>query len=111
MNSPSGLDRFKVARPNVARIYDALLGGKNNFQRDREAAQDLLEAVPGIGEWARKNRLFLANAVHHLASLGIGQFIDIGSGLPTAQNTHEVARRIRARVRCPIELMSGLVPA
>lgn len=79
------------ARPNVARIYDALLGGKDNYEIDRQALADMLAAVPGIRQWAAENRQFLAKAVSELARLGIDQFIDIGSGLPTAQNTHEIA--------------------
>jgi S-adenosyl methyltransferase len=84
-------NHFDITRPSSARIYDYLLGGKDNFESDRRAAQELLAAVPRIQEWARENRLFLANAIHYLANLGIGQFIDIGAGLPAAQNTHEIA--------------------
>jgi S-adenosyl methyltransferase len=79
--------------PNVARIYDLLLGGKNNFAADREAAAKLLEAVPGAAVAARENRAFLGRAVRFLAEdAGICQFLDIGAGLPTARAVHEIVR-------------------
>jgi S-adenosyl methyltransferase len=82
-----------LATPNVARIYDALLGGKDNFAVDRQAAAKLLEAVPGAAVAARENRAFLCRAVRFLAGeAGITQFLDIGTGLPTAGNVHEIAR-------------------
>ncbi len=76
-----------------ARIYDYLLGGKDNFAADREAAEQAIAAFPGLVAWARNNRAFLARAVRYLvAEAGIRQFLDIGTGLPTADNTHEVAQ-------------------
>jgi hypothetical protein len=83
-----------VTRPNAARIYDCLLGGKDNFQADRAEAWRLLEACPAVGRLARENRGFLARAVRWLASQGIRQFIDIGPGLPTTENTHQAARSV-----------------
>jgi trans-aconitate methyltransferase len=81
--------------PNVARIYDVLLGGKDNYASDREAAAKVLEAIPDAGVAAKENRVFLRRAIHYLASeCGIRQFIDIGSGLPTGGNVHEVAHEI-----------------
>jgi hypothetical protein len=80
-------------RPSSARIYDALLGGSHNFAADREAAQRLLEAIPNAGEMARANRAFLNRAVHHMLDRGVRQFLDIGSGIPTVGNVHEVAQR------------------
>jgi hypothetical protein len=78
-----------------SRIYDYLLGGKDNYAADREAADRALEAFPGLRAWARNNRAFLARAVRFLvAEAGIRQFLDIGTGLPTAENTHEVAQRL-----------------
>jgi hypothetical protein len=70
--------------PNVARIYDYLLGGKDNFAADREAAGQLLAAIPDVGAIARDNRSFLGRVVRSLTGqAGIRQFLDLGSGLPT----------------------------
>jgi hypothetical protein len=83
-----------------ARIYNYLLGGKDNFAVDREAADRAIEAFPGLGVWARNNRAFLGRAVRYLvAEAGVHQFLDVGTGLPTANNTHEVAQRIEPSVR------------
>ena len=83
-----------------ARIYDYLLGGKDNFAADREAAEQAIAAFPGFVTWARQNRAFLARAVNYLvAEAGIRQFLDVGTGLPTASNTHEVAQRIAPESR------------
>jgi hypothetical protein len=77
--------------PNVARIYDCLMGGKDNFAADRQAAARLLEAVPGAALAARENRAFLHRAVRYLAhEAGIRQFLDIGAGLPAARAVHEI---------------------
>jgi hypothetical protein len=81
--------------PNVARIYDALLGGKDNYPADREAARALAAAVPGAAQAARENRAFLGRAVRFLASRhGISQFLDIGTGLPTREHVHQAARKV-----------------
>jgi hypothetical protein len=81
-----------VAHP--ARVWDYWLGGKDNFPADREAGDMVLKAMPAMGPIARSGRGFLATAVHHLAAeAGIRQFLDIGTGLPTANNTHEVAQQ------------------
>jgi len=97
MVPPQGLD---VTVPNVARIYDWLLGGKDNFAADREAARRLLTAVPGAAKAARANRAFLARAVRYLAEdAGIRQFLDIGTGLPTQGNVHEIAQAADPRAR------------
>lgn len=86
--------------PNIARIYDALLGGKDNYAADREAAQALTTAIPGAARAASDNRVFLGRAVHYLAGeAGITQFLDIGMGLPTASNTHEVAQAVNPSAR------------
>jgi hypothetical protein len=91
---------FDVTVPNVARIYDYFLGGKDHFAVDREAAEELRSLLPDAEMACRENRGFLRRAVRYLASdPGIGQFIDIGSGLPTASNTHEIARAIRPDAR------------
>lgn len=84
---------FDPTRPNVARVYDYLLGGKTNFAADRDEAARLLKAYPLLGDLARENRQFLARAVTHVARQGVTQFIDVGAGLPTSPNTHEIAQR------------------
>jgi O-methyltransferase involved in polyketide biosynthesis len=83
-----------ASKPNIARIYDYLLGGKDNFAADRDEAERLLEVCPLLPARARENRLFLARAVNWIAGQGIRQFVDIGSGLPTAQNTHQIAQAV-----------------
>ena len=88
-----GSQGFDATIPNVARIYDYLLGGKDNYAADREAARELLAAVPDALHAARANRRFLGRAVWHLArEAGIRQFLDIGTGLPTQGNVHEIAQ-------------------
>src|SRR5262245_46807415 len=79
--------------PNVARMYDYYLGGKDNFAADRQAADQAVAAVPNVVDFTRANRRFLSRAVTLLARRGIRQFLDIGSGLPTQENTHEIAQR------------------
>ena len=82
-----------ILKPNVARVYDCLLGGKDNFASDRQAVASLLEAVPGAAAAARDNRAFLARAVRFLAEeAGICQFLDLGTGMPTADSVHEIAQ-------------------
>jgi len=80
------------SKPNAARIYDYLLGGKENFAADRAAAEQLLRALPDAARIARANRAFLAAAVRQVAGYGIEQYVDIGAGLPTSPNVHECAR-------------------
>jgi hypothetical protein len=92
----NGLD---ASKPNIARLYDYLLGGKDNFAADREAAEKVIGYAPEIPRLARENRRFLGRVVRFLAAAGIRQFIDIGTGLPTADNTHEVAQRITPDAR------------
>jgi hypothetical protein len=84
-----------TTRPHQARIYDYWLGGKDNFAVDREAAERALAVYPGLRRGVRAQRAFLANVVGYLArSQGIRQFLDIGTGIPTANNTHEVAHAV-----------------
>jgi S-adenosyl methyltransferase len=93
--NPAGesLPGFDTSHAHSARIYNYWLGGKDNYEADRRAAEAALRANPGIGIDVRANRAFLARAVRFLASeCGIRQFLDIGTGLPTASNTHEVAQ-------------------
>jgi hypothetical protein len=84
-----GLD---TTRPHVARMYDYYLGGKDNFAVDRAAVEAVEKAMPEVRQLALENRAFLRRAVRFLVANGIEQFIDIGAGLPTAGNTHEVAQ-------------------
>ena len=87
-----------VAHP--ARVYDYWLGGKDNFAADREAAERVLAVTPGLRFRVRANRAFLARAVQYLAGeAGIRQFLDIGTGIPSANNTHEVAQAIAPDAR------------
>jgi hypothetical protein len=84
---------FDTSVAHQARIYDYWLGGKDNYAADRKAAEEAIAAYPGVVTGARANRQFLARAVRHLAvDAGIRQFLDIGTGIPTASNTHEVAQ-------------------
>ncbi len=86
---------FDTSVANQARIYDFLLGGKDNYAVDRVAAAEMLKAYPETELTARANRAFLGRAVRYLAAeAGIRQFLDIGTGIPTAGNTHQVAQRI-----------------
>ena len=90
---------FDPSVPSPARMYDYYLGGKDNFPADREAAEQALSVVPFGREIARANRQFLARAVTHMARDGISQFIDLGTGLPTRPNVHEVARSLHPDAR------------
>ena len=92
-----GIDT-SVAHP--ARVYDYWLGGKDNFAADREAAERVLAVTPGLRFRVRANRAFLARAVRYLAGeAGIRQFLDIGTGIPSANNTHEVAQAVAPEAR------------
>src|ERR1700683_3743002 len=83
-----------------ARIYDYWLGGKHNFAADREAAEQAIAANPGIVTDVRANRAFLARAVRFLTEdCGIRQFLDIGTGIPTKNNTHQVAQSLAPETR------------
>jgi S-adenosyl methyltransferase len=83
--------------PNIARIYDYMLGGKDNFAADRAAADQIVAAFPESQEGVRHNRAFLQRSVGFLAGrAGIRQFLDLGAGLPTQRNVHEVARSTAA---------------
>ena len=86
---------FDTSVPHIARVYDYWLGGKDKFAADRELGEQTLEAYPNLVFSVRANRAFLARTVRFLAGeAGIRQFLDIGTGIPTANNTHEVAQRI-----------------
>ena len=91
---------FNTRTPHPARVYDYWLGGKDNFAADREAAERVIAANPTVLAGVRANRAFLARAVRWLAGeAGIRQFLDLGTGLPTAENTHQVAQAIAPEAR------------
>ncbi|WP_433337331.1 SAM-dependent methyltransferase [Spirillospora sp. CA-294931] len=88
--APPGID---VTNPSIARAYDAVLGGKDNYAPDRAVADELMKVMPEIRELAWDNRALLGRGVRYLArEAGVRQFIDLGSGLPTVENTHQVAQ-------------------
>ncbi len=92
--------QIDTSRPHSARMYDYFLGGKDNFAADREAAARVLEAWPAVRTAARENRRFLGRAVRYLVEeAGISQFLDIGSGLPSVGNVHEIAQEVNPRAR------------
>lgn len=90
--APPSID---LDRPNAARVYDYLLGGAANFEQDRAFAEQLLSIIPQARTAARLNRAFLRRAVRYCVSAGVRQFLDIGSGIPTAGNVHEIAPEAR----------------
>jgi hypothetical protein len=86
--------------PHGARVWNYWLGGKDNFAADRATGDQVLKVYPEIVEVARASRAFLARAVRYLAGeAGIGQFLDVGTGLPTANNTHEIAQQVAPSAR------------
>ncbi|MBT2410357.1 SAM-dependent methyltransferase [Streptomyces sp. ISL-12] len=88
--APRSID---ITVPSVSRIYDFYLGGSHNFEVDREAARRAMEFMPGLPKVMQANRAFMRRAVRFAAGEGVAQFLDIGSGIPTFGNVHEVARR------------------
>jgi S-adenosyl methyltransferase len=91
---------FDTSVANQARIYDYLLGGKDNYEADRAAVDAVLKIAPEMGFAARENRAFLGRVVRYLAAeAGIRQFLDIGTGIPTAGNTHQVAQDVAPEAR------------
>jgi hypothetical protein len=90
---------FDSTRPNVARVWDYWLGGKDNFAVDRELADELLAIHPVSAQMAQENRRFLGRSVRYVAARGIEQFIDLGAGLPTALNTHDIAQSVTPQAR------------
>lgn len=93
---PSGVD---PNTPSIARVYDYFLGGKDNFAADRELAEQVLKVAPNARVTARANRDFLVRAVEAVAREGVEQFVDLGTGIPTSPNVHEVAQRIHPDAR------------
>jgi O-methyltransferase involved in polyketide biosynthesis len=90
---------FDTSVPHIARVYDYWLGGKDNFAADRVMGERTLQAYPNLVFSVRANRAYLARTVRFLVGQGIRQFLDIGTGIPTADNTHEVAQRIAPESR------------
>jgi hypothetical protein len=87
---PPGVD---TKRANIARVYDYWLGGTHNFLADQDLARAISAVEPNIRDIVRANRAFIGRAVRHLAAAGVRQFLDIGSGIPTEGNVHEVAQQ------------------
>ncbi|MET9568763.1 SAM-dependent methyltransferase [Streptomyces virginiae] len=87
--APPGID---ISVPSVSRIYDYYLGGSHNFEVDRQAARRAMEFMPGLPKIMQANRAFMRRAVRHAVAEGVTQFLDIGSGIPTFGNVHEIAR-------------------
>ncbi len=91
---------FDTSVAHIARVYDYWLGGKDNYEADRKAGDAVIQAYPDTVASVRANRAFLARVVRHMTSAaGIRQFLDIGTGIPTANNTHEVAQSLAPRSR------------
>jgi hypothetical protein len=88
-----------TTKPSVARVYDAVLGGKDNFAVDRAVAAESMKAMGDDGKGAWLNRAVLGRAVRYMAGQGIDQFLDLGSGLPTVQNTHQIAQAVNPAAR------------
>src|SRR6201992_3992181 len=88
-----------TTKPSVARVYDAILGGKDNFAVDRAVAEEAVRAMGDGGGGARLKRAALRRAVRYMAGHGVTQFLDLGSGLPTVQNTHQIAQAVQPAAR------------
>jgi hypothetical protein len=93
------LPDIDTTQPSVARVYDAILGGKDNFAVDRVVAAEAVATMGDRGNGARLNRAALGRAVRYMALQGVDQFLDLGSGLPTVQNTHQIAQTINPGAR------------
>jgi S-adenosyl methyltransferase len=89
-----GPPEIDLDRPNIARVYDFYLGGSTNYAIDREFGERVLSDFPVVRPIARANRLFLCRVVRHLSALGVSQFVDIGCGMPTTGNVHQVADEV-----------------
>jgi len=99
-SAPDGQPPFDTSVAHIARVYDYWLGGKDNYAADRAAGDAALEAYPDLVSSVRANRAYLSRVVRYLAGkAGIRQFLDIGTGIPTANNTHEVAQRLAPESR------------
>ncbi|MFJ7592430.1 SAM-dependent methyltransferase [Streptomyces sp. NPDC097617] len=94
--APPGID---ISVPSVSRIYDYYLGGSHNFEVDRQTARRAMEFMPGLPKIMQANRAFMRRAVRHAVAEGVTQFLDIGSGIPTFGNVHEIARAATPQAR------------
>lgn len=94
--APPGID---ISVPSVSRIYDYYLGGSHNFEVDRQAARRAMEFLPGLPKIMQANRAFMRRAVRYAAAQGVTQFLDIGSGIPTFGNVHEIAQAASPEAR------------
>jgi hypothetical protein len=92
-------DEIDIERPSVARMYDYLLGGSHNFAADRALAEESIRAWPDLPHLARANRSFLHRVVRFLSEAGVDQFLDLGSGIPTGGNVHDVSTEINPTAR------------
>jgi SAM-dependent methyltransferase len=90
---------LRMEVPHSARMYDYYLSGKTNYPADRDAAELVLAAFPHVRTAAQQNRAFLHRAVRHLAETGVDQFLDIGAGIPTPPNLHEIAQAVAPKAR------------
>ncbi|GAA2454300.1 SAM-dependent methyltransferase [Actinomadura vinacea] len=90
---------FDPSVPNIARMYDYYLGGKDHYEADRARGDEAIAADPTLLTLIRENRAFLGRAVRYLAAQGIDQFLDIGTGLPTQQNVHQIAQSVNPDAR------------
>ncbi|WP_046731081.1 SAM-dependent methyltransferase [Streptomyces humi] len=95
----TGSVEIDTSKPHPARIYDYLLGGKDNYEVDRQAADRLAAVAPEVFIGVRANRAFLQRAVRHVVDSGVRQILDVGTGLPTSPNIHEVAQKLAPDVR------------
>lgn len=96
---PTLPDFLDPSRPSASRVYDYLLGGYHNFPADRAAAEQIRTVLPSAGYSARSNRAFLRRALTHLVGQGIDQILDLGSGIPTLGNVHEIAQQLNPAAR------------
>lgn len=94
--APQGID---ISVPSVSRIYDYYLGGSHNFEVDRQAARRAMEFMPGLPKIMQANRAFMRRAVRYAVAEGVTQFLDIGSGIPTFGNVHEIAQAASLEAR------------
>jgi SAM-dependent methyltransferase len=92
-------EEIDTTKPHPARIYDYLLGGKDNYEVDRQAGEQLIAAAPEARIGVRANRAFLRRAVRHVVGTGVRQILDIGTGLPTSPNVHETALEVAPDIR------------
>ena len=99
VQEPTAQEQPQARPATAARIYDYLLGGVHNFPADRDVAEKVIAGMPNARSAARANRAFLGRAVRYLAGQGIDQFIDIGSGIPTQGNVHEILNEVRPQAR------------